>query len=100
MTRDRERLEAAVRGRVQGVGFRFFVSRQASELRLEGWVANRSDGAVHVVAEGDPDALDRLESALWRGPSGAVVDAVTSTRGAATGGFSRFEIRSGSHPGD
>ena len=56
-----ERLEATVRGRVQGVGFRYFVVRRAMQLDLAGWVANAADGTVVCVAEGAPDALDTLE---------------------------------------
>ena len=55
------RLEATVRGRVQGVGFRYFVVRRALELGLVGWVANGADGSVRCVAEGPSAALDALE---------------------------------------
>ena len=61
---DRRRLEATVRGVVQGVGFRFFVIRQASELELDGWVANRRDGGVECVAEGPAGHLDALLAAV------------------------------------
>ena len=50
----RERLHAVVRGTVQGVGFRWFVQRVAARMELQGWVANRSDRSVEVVAEGPP----------------------------------------------
>jgi len=95
-----ERLEATIRGAVQGVGFRWFVTRQAARLGIRGWVANASDGSVRVVAEGDAASLDQLEQVLGLGPPGARVDGVESSRGSGTGGFSRFETRSGSHPGD
>jgi acylphosphatase len=95
-----QRLEATVRGRVQGVGFRWFVSRVASRLELDGWVSNRSDGSVQVVAEGRSDALEQLLAAVQRGPSGASVERVDVVRGPATGSFQGFEIRSGSHSGD
>lgn len=65
-----------VRGRVQGVGFRWFVWREAERLGLGGFARNLRDGTVEVVSQGPDDALDRLEQALRRGPSGAVVDAV------------------------
>lgn len=95
-----ERLEAIVRGRVQGVGFRWFVERQAHALGLTGWVANRPDRSVQVVAEGPTGALERLIEALGRGPSGARVTAVDQQRMPPTGSFTRFAIRSGAHPGD
>lgn len=65
-----------VRGRVQGVGFRWFVWREAERLGLGGFARNLRDGTVEVVSQGPDDALDRLEQALRRGPSGARVDAV------------------------
>lgn len=95
-----ERLEAVVRGRVQGVGFRWFVVRRAAELGLTGWVANRSDGSVQVVAEGPAGVLVRLVEQLRQGPSGASVSAVDQHRLPPTGGFHRFSIRSGGHLGD
>lgn len=94
------RLEATVRGRVQGVGFRYFVVRRASELGLVGWVANAADGTVRCVAEGSSDALAALEQALDEGPIGAVVDAVDTVRLPATGRFERFAVRAGAHSGD
>jgi acylphosphatase len=94
------RLEATVRGRVQGVGFRYFVVRRAMELDIVGWVANASDGSVALVAEGPPEALDDLEDVLRIGPTGAVVEAVDAVRMAGTGRFDRFRVRSGAHSGD
>jgi acylphosphatase len=66
-------LSLVVRGRVQGVGFRHFVWRRARELGLDGEVRNRPDGAVEIVAWGDPAALDRLIEQVRRGPSSARV---------------------------
>src|SRR6202166_3284937 len=63
-----------IRGRVQGVGFRWFVHREASELDLRGWVRNTEDGDVEVVASGTPDDLAELRSSLRRGPRGSRVD--------------------------
>lgn len=65
-----------VRGRVQGVGFRWFVQREAAALELHGWVRNTEDGHVEVVASGDQPVLDALRQALRRGPRGSRVDAV------------------------
>jgi acylphosphatase len=94
------RLEAVVRGRVQGVGYRYFVLRQALGLELVGWVANEADGSVRCVFEGSPAALEAMETVLRDGPTGAIVDAVHIVRMAATGSFARFEVRSGGHSGD
>ena len=75
MSQEIVRLHALVRGRVQGVGFRFFTQREAEALGLTGWVANRADRSVEVVAEGPRDLLDRFLLAVRRGPtSGHVTD--------------------------
>jgi len=88
-----ERLTARVTGRVQGVGFRWFVRRQAARLRLTGWVMNGDDErSVELVAEGDPSALDELERSLLRGPDGARVEDVEAARGPASGQFDGFGI--------
>jgi acylphosphatase len=68
-----------VQGRVQGVGFRWFVSRTAQGLRLVGWVANLPGGEVEVVAAGEAGRLDELEAALKRGPAAARVARVDKT---------------------
>lgn len=95
-----ERLEATVRGYVQGVGFRYFVVRRAYELDLVGWTANERDSTVHVVAEGSPAALDELTRHLHAGPPGARVERVDVKRLPAAGDLRGFSIRSGGHSGD
>jgi acylphosphatase len=65
-----------VSGRVQGVGFRWFVMREAQRLGLRGFARNLRDGSVEVVASGTPVALAALERALGRGPALAQVDRV------------------------
>ncbi|HEV2275670.1 MAG TPA: acylphosphatase [Acidobacteriaceae bacterium] len=65
-----------VRGRVQGVGFRWFVHREAAALGLKGWVRNTDDGKVELVAAGDSEKLAELRTALRRGSRGSRVDAV------------------------
>ena len=67
-----------VTGRVQGVGFRYFVGREAEALGLEGWVRNLPDGGVEVVASGDDVAVATLEGRLWAGPPHARVTTVTA----------------------
>jgi acylphosphatase len=65
-----------VKGRVQGVGFRWFVHREAAEIGLHGWVRNTEDGHVEVVAAGAPDQLAELREALRQGSRGSRVDAI------------------------
>jgi len=93
-------LDAVVRGRVQGVGFRWFTLTQARALGCVGWVANEHDGSVHVVAEGSRPALERLLGALREGPAGARVDAADVRWADASGSFATFDVRAGAHPGD
>jgi acylphosphatase len=70
------RLHVVVSGRVQGVGFRWFVRETAIELDLAGWVRNRADGLVEVVAEGTDDSVARFRQALVQGPPHAHVASV------------------------
>jgi acylphosphatase len=67
-------LHFLIQGRVQGVGFRWYVHREASELDLRGWVRNTEDGHVEVVAHGDEANLAELRASLRRGPRGSRVD--------------------------
>lgn len=90
---DRTRLHAIVRGIVQGVNFRYYTRREAQRLLLTGWVRNRSDGTVEVVAEGPRAHLDRLLDFLHAGPPMAHVTGVEATWHPATGEFTAFEIR-------
>ena len=65
-----------VSGMVQGVGFRYFAQEEAEHLRLSGYVRNLRDGRVEVYAMGSPEQLDKMRSALERGPSGAMVTGI------------------------
>ncbi len=67
-------LHFLIQGRVQGVGFRWFVHREASELDLRGWVRNTEEGDVEVVGSGTAEDLAELRAALRRGPRGSRVD--------------------------
>jgi acylphosphatase len=100
MTDGAVRLDAVVRGRVQGVGFRYFVLEEANRLGVGGWVANEPDGSVRCVAEGPRAQLERLLGLLRAGPRGAWVDDVESRWGPAAGDLQRFTVRSGGHRGD
>lgn len=65
-----------IEGRVQGVGFRWFVHREAAELGMRGWVRNTDAGHVEAVAAGTPGQIEELEDALRRGSRGSRVDRV------------------------
>jgi acylphosphatase len=94
------RLEASVRGRVQGVGFRYFVLAQATHLGLTGWVANEQDGSVHCVAEGPRGDLDLLLERLHEGPASSIVEQVLEDWLPYTGHWGSFGLRSAGHRGD
>ncbi len=87
------RLHGIVSGSVQGVNFRTFTLKRATELGLDGYVRNLPDGSVEFVAEGPRDALERLLDAVHIGPWMAVVENVDSQWQLPTGEFRRFEIR-------
>ncbi|HMI54707.1 MAG TPA: acylphosphatase [Gemmatimonadaceae bacterium] len=88
-----ESIHLEVRGRVQGVGFRWFVVDKAQELDLAGWVRNKSDGHLEIAAAGQRDALAKLESAVKAGPRGARVEEVRTLPPIATDSLrAPFEI--------
>lgn len=87
-----ERVTITVRGEVQGVGFRWHARRAAAALGLRGWVRNRPDGSVLIVAEGERAALDALLAWAREGPPSAVVEDLEATWGRAEGGFADFDI--------
>lgn len=86
------RLTATVTGRVQGVGFRFWTLRQARRLGLTGEAANRMDGSVDVIAEGDREAVDSLLEWLQSRDAPGRVAHVDATFTPATGEFSGFGV--------
>lgn len=94
------RLDATVIGRVQGVGFRYFVLREAMELELRGWVANTPEGSVRCIAEGPRERLEILLERLREGPPAAIVERVSEAWMPATGTLGPFGLRSGAHRGD
>ena len=90
-SREIETVSMTVRGRVQGVGFRIFVSTVADRLNVSGWVQNLPDGSVRLQATAPRQILDELSAALWLGPRGSLVEQVESekieTPGDSDGGF-------------
>ena len=81
-----------VRGRVQGVGFRFFVEREAHTLGIAGWVRNNPDGTVEVLAMGTHEQLLGLRGRLREGPRAARVDAVDESLAKPIPGLAAFRI--------
>jgi acylphosphatase len=71
-----KRVHVRIRGRVQGVGFRYEARMRASSLGISGWIRNAPDGSVEAVLEGDDDRVDSMVGWLRRGPRGARVDDV------------------------
>ncbi len=90
---EKQSLSAHVRGRVQGVGYRHFVWKQAAGRGLRGWVRNEPDGSVRLVAEGSREALESFLEAVRRGPVAARVTDVQVHWGPAAGHFEDFEVR-------
>jgi len=84
-----------VRGRVQGVGFRWFVEREAHILQIAGWVCNNPDGTVEVLAQGTREQLAGLHSRLREGPRAARVDHVEVSEAEHTPGLASFQVRGG-----
>ena len=87
------RLHLRVYGRVQGVGFRFACCREARALGLVGWVRNRPDDSVEIVAEGPSAALDAFQAWCAKGPAFARVDRVVNTPEPPLGTYRSFEIQ-------
>jgi acylphosphatase len=94
------RVEFTVVGVVQGVGYRYFAWREASDMALTGWVANEADGSVHGIAEGPRAAIDAFLERLAEGPPAALVRDLRVVRMPATGTLGPFGVRSGAHRGD
>lgn len=81
-----------MRGRVQGVGFRWFVEREAHILGIAGWVRNNHDGSVEVLAHGTRDQLTGLHGRLREGPRAARVDVVEVLEASPVAGLTTFRI--------
>jgi acylphosphatase len=81
-----------VRGRVQGVGFRWFVEREAKTLAIAGWVRNNADGSVEVLAMGTREQLFGFHSRLREGPRAARVDDVEVLEAMLVEGLNTFRI--------
>jgi acylphosphatase len=82
-----------IRGRVQGVGFRWFVEREAHILGVTGWVRNNHDGSVEVLAMGTADQLAKLRLRLQKGPRAARVDGVEESEAQPAAELHSFQVR-------
>ena len=92
MEHSHERLHAIVEGGVQGVGYRVFVVRTAGALALHGWVRNRFDGSVEVMAESRRPNLDQFLALLRRGSRSSMVLGIHPTWKPASGEYTDFKI--------
>lgn len=93
MAIEKIRAKALIRGRVQGVGFRYFAERHANVLGITGFVRNLFDGSVEVVAEGERNKVDLFLKELERGPHYARVENVDLSWHSPTGEFGGFSVR-------
>lgn len=85
-----------IEGRVQGVGFRYWVQQQAAEIGLRGWVRNRRTGAVEAMLAGGAAEVERMLAACRSGPTGARVDAlftIADVADGSLGSFTAFDVR-------
>jgi acylphosphatase len=80
-----------IHGRVQGVGFRMYMQREAQRLDVSGWVRNRRDGTVEAMVQGPPEAVEALSAWARHGPPSARVTDVDETE--AEGSYAGFEQR-------
>ena len=93
MTSTTKRLHAVINGRVQGVGFRYFVQENAYRFNLKGWVRNRRNGTVEVEVEGTQTVLEKFLQELHQGPRSANVSGVETSWSSASGEFTDFRVR-------
>jgi acylphosphatase len=87
-----KRVQLFVRGRVQGVFFRASAQREARRLGVVGWIRNRNDGSIEIVAEGEEDSIKEIIGWSQHGPSAARVEGVDVRWKGYTGEFSEFRI--------
>jgi len=89
----KKKVTAHISGRVQGVGYRYFVLQRAQSLERAGYVRNLRDGRVEVVAEGDEQSLKSLLEGLQQGPAGAIVEKLETSWLKSEGNLITFEVK-------
>ncbi len=89
----RSQIRAIVSGRVQGVGFRYFAQRQAEKYQIVGWVRNRWNGTVEIMAVGEPQNIERFLKTIGRGPRSGTTQNVEVKSIEPEGNFTSFRIR-------
>jgi acylphosphatase len=82
-----------ISGRVQGVGFRYFVRQKALEMQISGWVKNTSDGKLEIEAEGENQNLDAFIEWMRIGPSRAIIRSFSNSEITPIRNFTNFIIR-------
>ena len=87
------RIRIVVRGRVQGVGFRYATVSTARRLGLAGWARNAPDGSVEILAEGDPTTVHELLTWCHQGPPSARVSSVQHSEETRDGELGTFGVR-------
>ena len=93
MQNEMKQLQATVYGRVQGVSFRYYTTQKANDFNITGWVMNKQNGTVEVVAEGSENNLNALLDFLLVGSPAATVDRVEHQWTTATGQFTTFKTK-------
>lgn len=85
--------EITVTGRVQGVGYRYFVIQKATEMGITGWVKNSVDGSVIIVAQGIEEEIKTFIDYLYIGPTSARVDQISKVKFNSLGNFNNFSVK-------
>lgn len=89
----RKQVHGSIRGRVQGVGFRYFTQQVAAELGIVGWVKNAYDGSVEFLAQGTDEEIEAFLRNLSRGPASASVQDMRVRESSITRDYTSFNIR-------
>lgn len=82
-----------VHGRVQGVGFRFYTQQQANNFGIKGWVKNRADGTVEIVAQGDKTTMQKFVASVKKGSPASKVEHVEIKEVRRTKGYNSFQVK-------
>ena len=93
MPQDLIQVHARIKGRVQGVGFRYWTQRTAESLSLGGWVMNMPDGSVEAAFEGTREQVEKMVAAARKGPQFGKVDDIELVWRDSVGEFKEFEVR-------